>query len=357
MICRNADLGTNYDEHIFVRAMGRIIKWHSFWDPLILMHPLRPLVNWYNGRIVNNWIQTELHKRYEEIKFSRRSSTDTEKKRARSVLDLAIEGYIDSKGGKTPQELDPDFVRIATYQVRLFLFAGNDSTSSTIIFVFHLLSKHPKVLSQLRSEHDAVFGRDVSEAADRIRRDPSLLGKCKVTNAVIKETLRLYAPAATMRLGGQDCCLASLAGTPIPTDGMGILLSHHSMHRNPRLWPRAEEFLPERWLVGSEHELYPQPGAWRPFELGPRACIGQTLSTNELKIVLVLAVRKYDVKPAYEEHDKMKMGSAGRMRQVFGGLEFGAEKIGAYRGDRAYQTEKAGAHPSEAYPCYVSTRK
>ena len=334
--------------------MDNIVKWHSFWDPLVLMHPLRPLVNWYNGRIANNWIQNELQQRYETLKHDRQSVTVTNKRRAKSVLDLAIEGYIDSIRGATPPSLDPDFMRTATHQIRLFLFAGNDSTSSSIVFAFHLLSKNPRVLAQLHAEHDEVFGEDVSSTARLIKDDPSLLNRCKLTLAVVKETLRLYAPAATMRTGNRECFLTTRSGVSLPTNGCAILMSHHAMHRNARLWPRPEEFLPERWLVGPEHELFPQQGAWRPFELGPRNCIGQTLAMTEMKIVLAMTARRFEIKPAYEDFDEMKTMNDGWAKRLARGVGFGDKKTGMYRGDRAYQTEKAGAHPSGGYPCRVS---
>lgn len=330
--------------------MGNIVKWHSFWDPRILMNPVRPIVNWWNSRIVNKWIEGELQQRYNSLKYSRQSSTTADIQRSRSVLDLAIEGFIDNNDGATPERLDPNFMRTATHQMRLFLFAGNDTTSSTIVFAFHMLSRSPRVLAQLRAEHDEVFGM-VSQTADRVKEDPSLLGKCKVTLAVIKETLRLYAPAASMRIGNGDCILKTQRGVSLPTHGFAVLMQHHAIHRNERLWPRAVEFLPERWLVGPDHELFPKPGAWRPFEHGPRNCIGQTLSLTEIKIVLAMTARNFDIKPAYEDFDKMKTKAAGWRERLFG-----AQTPGLYRGDRAYQTEKAGAHPSDGYPCRVFRR-
>jgi len=297
---------------------------------------------------VNRWIQSELQDRYETLKDERNPSKITNgapQTRAKSVMDLAIEGYIDSKGGVAPAKLDPSFLKTATHQMRLFLFAGNDTTSSTIVFAFHLLGKHSEILGQLRAEHDSIFDPDAATTAQQIKDDPSLLNKCKLTLAVIKETLRLYAPAASMRTGNPDCTLKTQTGIPVPTDGIALLIQHHATHRNPRVWSRPDEFLPERWLVGPEHDLAPKTGAWRPFELGPRNCIRQTLSMNEIKVVLVMTVRFFEIAPAYEEFD--------RLRHEKGGWS-GARKPSVYRGDRAYQTEKAGAHPSDGYPSCIA---
>ncbi|KAF2826115.1 cytochrome P450 [Ophiobolus disseminans] len=238
----NADLGIHYDQHVFVRAMGNIIKWHSFWDPLVLVNLLRPL------------IQPELQRRYETVKRDRQSSNATNDKRAKSVMDLAIQGYINIKDGAAPERLDPSFMQTATHEMRLFLFAGNDTTSSTLVFAFHLLSKNPQVLNQLRAEDDHIFGAN-----------------CKLTLAVIKETLRFYALAATMRTGTQDCFLTT--------------------RRSP------------------EQELHPLQGAWRPFELGSRNCIGQTLAITEMKIVLAMTAKVFEIRPAYEDFERMEVES------------------------------------------------
>lgn len=73
-------------------------------------------------------------------------------------------------------------------------------------------------------------------------------------------------------------------GVRYPTPGSTVW----AVHRNPRLWPRADEFLPERWLGRPGDPLYPCKGAWRPFETGSRNCIGQTLALAEIKTVLVM---------------------------------------------------------------------
>ncbi len=55
---------------------------------------------------------------------------------------------------------------------------------------------------------------------------------------------------------------------------MPVYLALRSVHLDPSIWPRAEEFLPERWLPGHE-DLAPKRGdAFMPFGLGGRLCPG-----------------------------------------------------------------------------------
>ena len=178
----------------------------------------------------------------------------------------------------------------------------------------------------------------------------SLLNQFRYTIAVIKQSLRLYPPAATMRSGRPGVSVTDRRGNRYPMDYVGATVLHPAVHRNPRIWPQPDKFLPERFLVEHGHELFPYPPAFRPFEQGPRNCIGQTLVWNEIQIALVLTIRKFDITPAYEEWDAMKKPG------LLGGLKtrLVGEPVKTVNGDRAYQTEKAGTHPADGYPCRVT---
>lgn len=218
-----------------------------------------------------------------------------------------------------------------------------------------MLAKHPDWLKKLREEHDEVFGRDPANATGLLKDTPSLLNSCKLTLAFIKETLRLYAPAGTMRGGLPGVTVTDLQGNEQPMDYTAANVLHQALHLNPRVWPRAHDFLPERFLVGPEHELHPDPASYRPFEQGPRNCIGQTLVYNELRIAVILTCRDLEIRDAYDDFDakrESQLGTWGRWkRAVFG------EPLKTLHGDRAYQTDSGGAHPVDGYPCYVKWAK
>ena len=81
--------------------------------------------------------------------------------------------------------------------------------------------------------------------------------------------------------------------------------------------------------------------AWRVFEHGPRNCLAQGVVETELKIILACLVRKFNFRPAYDKWDRLYSGKG----------------IKRYRGERAYQIEKAAAHPVEHYPYRVFIRE
>ena len=122
---------------------------------------------------------------------------------------------------------------------------------------------------------------------------------------------------------------------------MNIWILHSVLQRHPEYWKEPDAFIPDRWLVGPEDSLYPIKGAWRPFEFGPRNCVGQALVMLDVKTVLVMTIRHFDIHPAYEEWDQVHS----------------KQGIKTANGERAYQISSGGAHPADGFPCKVSLRK
>jgi cytochrome P450 len=304
-------------------------------NPFKIYNPLRPLMYWYNARRMNRWLSKELDFRFS----SRKDLGDAAKsKRSKPVIDIALDTYLSeyTDDQAKPAGLDATFKAFAITQIKLFMFAGHDTTASTLCYLYYLLYKIPSCRAKLVAELDTVFGTEVSKTADLIKSSPHLLNKIPYTTAAIKETLRLFPPGSTIRIGNPDFTL-SVPGfsTPFPTD-MAVWVIHQAMHRSEELWPSPDAFIPERFLATDGDPLYPVKGAWRPFELGPRNCIGQELAMLELKIVMALTVREFEVIPGYEEYDKQR---GVKSKTVFG--------------ERAYQILRATAKPAQGMPARV----
>lgn len=306
---------------------------------------------------MNNYIHQVLETRLREIKASEAANANGKvgkAKSTKSVTTLALEAYMaESPKVHTPQDrtLDERFAHYAASQIRLFLFAGTDTTASMMVYTYHMLAKHPEWLIKLRSEHDEIFGKDPNDAARVLKENHSLLNNCKLTVAFIKETLRIYAPARTVCSGSPEVTVTNLQGNEKPMDYVGANILHQALHVNPRVWPRAKEFLPERFLVGPEHDLHPDPSAFRPFEQGPRNCIGQTLVWNELRVAIILTCRDLEIRDAYDDFDakrESELGGVGKMKRTLFG-----QPVKTVHGELAYQTDSGGLHPANGYPCYV----
>ncbi|KAK6594443.1 cytochrome p450 71b25 [Botrytis cinerea] len=154
-----------------------------------------------------------------------------------------------------PEKLDPDFKVFATRQIRLFVFSGHDSLSSTICYIYHLLSKNVEAMRKAIEEHDLVFGRQVDGASELLETKPHLANDLPYTTAVIKETLRHFHAASSSRQGYPGVNLYDEQGTACPANHTVCFTDRVGMHYAPKYWVRPEEFLPERWLVDPGHEL------------------------------------------------------------------------------------------------------
>ena len=319
--------------------MRKQIRWLSFGaEPNLFTryNPARPFVHWYCNRKVNAFISQKLDTRFEEIQAAK--SQDSPKKQI-TILDLALQAYLqetkDSKSLAT-SHLEPDFKEICIANMKIFLFGGHDTTSSSLCYTLYLLSKHRKELQRLRAEHDAVLSPDPSAAAALITANPALINKLPVTTAIIRESLRMFPVVTSTRAGEPGYSVRDSRGRQLPTDGFLVWSNVHMIHHDPALWPRAEEFVPERWLVreGDPSGLYPVKGAWRAFEHGPRNCIGQELAVVNMKVFLCLVARNVEVRDCYEELDRAQSGGRKMVE-----------------GERAYQVQLS--QPEGDFPCRI----
>jgi len=71
---------------------------------------------------------------------------------------------------------------------------------------------------------------------------------------------------------------------------------HH--HRHEDFWPRAEEWLPERWLPANAAALAPYAStAFMPFSVGGRSCIGRFFAQLELQVLLAVLLSRVTLQP------------------------------------------------------------
>lgn len=291
---------------------------------------------------MNKVIIGELDNRFEAF---RNRNEKPESKQSKSMIDLALESYMTKDGAGPVRKMDMTLKAMIARQIRLFLFAGSDSTSSILCYCYYVLSSHPECMTRVRAEHDSVFGTDLSAVPTAIVQTPHLLNQIPYTHAVIKEVLRLFPPASSLREGAPGVDIVDPHGRRYPTRGTFVWVIHQALHRNPAYWKRPDEFLPERWLtIDPDDDLHPVKGAYRPFELGPQNCIGQNLATLELRCALVMTAREFNIRAAYDEWDDAHAYARSRPSSS-------APKT--VNGERAYQVGKGGAHPADGFPCRV----
>eukprot|EP00775_Hariotina_reticulata_P006333 gene6333-6567_t len=175
-------------------------------------------------------------------------------------------------------------------QSNTFILAGYETTANTLLYCVYNIAAHPKVQERLLQEIDA-YGRHRKVAyAD--------VGQFPYTEAIVRESLRLYPPATLLnreiKEGGFDVApgIHAAAKTSVFTFVYGY-------QRDPDYWPAAEEFLPERWLPEGAAFAPTTPDAWTPFGSGPRMCVGWRFALQEAKIALIRLYQQqtYELEP------------------------------------------------------------
>lgn len=222
----------------------------------------------------------------------------------RSILSLSLK----------KQDLTPEVLEHASHQLRTFLFAGYDTTASTIAWTFYYLgipASRP-YLEAIWKELDEVLGPDDEEAERRLSSDAHLP---LLWNAM-KESMRVQPAAGGSRFisnSEPDFFLTLPSGQRCKVNDTVMFSSHKLIHTNPKIWGSkgeegvrgrydSYEFHPERWADEEYMRQIPK-GAFRPFEMGPRDCIGQEVARTEMKVVLALTLRNWRFEKVTRKED------------------------------------------------------
>jgi cytochrome P450 len=169
-------------------------------------------------------------------------------------------------------------------EVMTLLFAGHDTTTSTVSFMFYELARHPEIAQRL-----------VAEQHERLRGEPPTAtqlmgGELPQLEMVLEETLRMYPPAW---IGPRRSVEPfEFEGIPVPASAYVNYCSWAS-HHLPDVWEEPERFDPERFAPG-RRETIPK-GAYIPFGGGSRTCIGMRFGQLEVRTIATLLLSRFQL--------------------------------------------------------------
>jgi cytochrome P450 len=207
--------------------------------------------------------------------------------RARAVLDQVIFDEIERRraSGERGTDIlsllldseDEDGSRLSVRELRdqvmTLLFAGHDTTTSTVTFLFYELARKPEEIAPLLAEQ-------AGDAQPRL-------------DMVVDETLRMYPPAW---IGPRRSIEPfELHGVHVPG---GVLVNYCSWasHYLSDVFPEPWRFRPERFAPG-EREKLPK-GAYVPFGGGSRTCIGMRFGLLEVKAIASTVLSRFTLELA-----------------------------------------------------------
>ncbi|MBA0797520.1 hypothetical protein Gohar_008208 [Gossypium harknessii] len=154
-----------------------------------------------------------------------------------------------------------------------------------------LLAIHGDWQEKARREVFEIFGNQIPDSED--------ISRLKIMTTIIYETLRLYGPSiGMMRRAEREVRLGKLV---LPAN-LDLLVVHSASHHDPQLWgDEVHLFKPERFAEGIAKAINYNVGAFCPFGLGPRNCVGMNFAITEAKIALSMILQRYTISlsPAY----------------------------------------------------------
>jgi cytochrome P450 len=168
-------------------------------------------------------------------------------------------------------------------QVMTLMFAGHDTSTSTLTFMLHELARHPEVTRRLREEQDRVLG-DADPTPLQLEKEMPYL------EMVLDEVLRLYPPAW---IGPRRAVREfEFGGWTVPR-GAYVNYCSWASHRLPEVFPEPEAFIPERFT--RERKAALPRGAYVPFGGGSRICIGKRFGQTEVKLVATKLLQRLQI--------------------------------------------------------------
>ena len=185
---------------------------------------------------------------FEELAHRRQVSDLAERT---DILSLLLQARDEEDRPMTDAELRDELVTL--------LLAGHETTATSVAWAVERLVRHPEKLARLVAEIDEGSSEEYM-------------------NAVISETLRVrpVVPIVARSLQQE----LEVGGYRLPA-GTTVAPAIYLTNRNPGVYERPAEFMPERFL-----EAAPETFSWIPFGGGIRRCIGASFATLEMKLML-----------------------------------------------------------------------
>lgn len=163
------------------------------------------------------------------------------------------------------------------------LLAGEDTTANTLGWAIWLLHEHPDDWQALVAEVDAALGdARLPPSFDAARGLASI-------EASVGEAMRLkpVAPLLFMEANRET----ALAGFRLPPGAVVFCLMRRAA-LDARLAEDVADFRPGRWQDGADRAVQK---ASMPFGAGPRLCPGRYLALLEMKMVLGMLARNFEL--------------------------------------------------------------
>ncbi|NXP18603.1 CP3AT protein, partial [Scytalopus superciliaris] len=216
-------------------------------------------------------------------------------------LQLMIESQSSQDGSKSA-EADWDKTlsdEEVLAQALIFVFAGYETTSSTLSYIAYNLAVHPDVQQRLQDEVDANLPNKATPTY-------SAITQMEYLDMVVNESIRLYPAGGRL----ERVCkkTVEINGVTIPKD-MVVMIPAFVLHRDPEYWPEPDEFRPERFSKENKEGI--DPYTFLPFGAGPRNCIGMRFALLVVKVAVVVLLQNFSFRTCKDTPIPLVLDSKG----------------------------------------------
>jgi len=151
-----------------------------------------------------------------------------------------------------------------------FLFAAQDASTASLVWVVKLMADHPEVLQKVREEQEAVRPNNSELTYERLE-------KMTYTRAVVMETLRFKPPAMSIPQNAMN----NVRLDDDITIPKGSLVFPSLWAARNHGWTKPEKFDPDR-MMPHRDELLKNRANFLTFGAGPHYCVGKEYAVNTL---------------------------------------------------------------------------
>lgn len=194
-------------------------------------------------------------------------------------IDMYLLHVEEEKKNNSNSGFDEDYL---FYIIGDLFIAGTDTTTNSLLWCLLYMSLHPNIQEKIHEEIARVIGAD---------RAPSLTDKAQMpyTEATIMEVQRLstVVPLSIPHMTSEKTVLQ---GFTIPK-GTIILPNLWSVHRDPAIWEKPNDFYPDRFLDDQGQLIKKE--TFIPFGIGKRVCMGEQLAKMELFLMFVSLMQSF----------------------------------------------------------------
>ncbi|XP_062290346.1 cytochrome P450 3A40-like [Scomber scombrus] len=282
----------------FVTNIKKMLKF-DFLNPLFLIVAFFPFMGPVLEKMEYSFFPSSVTDFFYAALQKIKSNRENSKQKSRvDFLQLMIDSQKnnDSSGGAQDKGLTDHEI---LSQAMIFLFAGYETSSSSLTFLAYNLARNPHIMKLLQEEVDSTF-------PNKAPVQYQALMQMEYLDNVINESLRLYPIAA--RLERVAKASVEINGIVIPKD-MVVMVPTWPLHRDPDVWPEPEEFKPERFSKENKETI--DPYTYMPFGAGPRNCIGMRFALVMMKLAMVEILQRFSFRVCKETEVPLEMDVQG----------------------------------------------